>query len=196
MFTGIVQALGQIRAARPGSLAVQLPDAWTGRLELGGSVCVNGVCLSVRRLDEREFLADLSSETSERTTLGRLRPGHAVNLELPLRASGRLDGHWVLGHVDTVGRVRALYRNGGSWTLQVEMPSQHASYVVEKGSIAVDGISLTPYDVTVVGFRCAIIPDTLERTVLKDRKPGDPVNLEFDILAKYVERMMHFVSTY
>ncbi len=196
MFTGIVQALGQIRAARPGFLAVRLPDPWTGRLELGGSVCVNGVCLSVRRLDEQLFEADLSRETSERTTLGRLRPGQAVNLELPLPASGRLDGHWVLGHVDTVGRVRSLYRTGGSWTLQVEMPSRHAPYIVEKGSIAVDGISLTPYDVTVVGFRCAIIPETWEHTVLKDRRPGDPVNLEFDILAKYVERMMHFVSSH
>jgi len=195
MFTGIVQGLGLVRSVRPSALTVELPVAFRERMEIGGSVAVNGVCLSARELPAGAFVADLSKETASRTTLGKLRPGQHVNLELPISPSSGLDGHWVLGHVDAVGRVQALYQEGSGWTLIVKFPTQLRRFVAEKGSIAVEGISLTPYDLDGGSFRCAIIPETYESTVLKDRKRGDYVNLEFDILAKYVERMIRFVHS-
>ncbi len=195
MFTGIVQELGLVRSVRSSALTVELPVPFRERIEIGGSVAVNGVCLSARELNSNTFVADLSKETASRTTLGNLRPGQHGNLELPISPDRGLDGHWVLGHIDSLGRVQALYQEGSGWTLIVEFPTQHRRFVVEKGSIAVEGISLTPYDLDGGSFRCAIIPETYESTVLKDRKRGDSVNLEFDILAKYVERMMRFVHS-
>ncbi len=195
MFTGIVQGLGLVRSVRPGALTVELPTAFRERIEIGGSVAVNGVCLTAREVKSDAFVANLSKETATRTTLGNLRPGQRVNLELPISPNGGLDGHWVLGHVDSLGRVSALYREGSGWTLIVAFPTQYQRFVVEKGSIAVEGISLTPYDLDGGCFRCAIIPETYESTVLKDRRSGDSVNLEFDILAKYVERMIRFVHS-
>jgi len=195
MFTGIVQGLGTVRSARPGAVAIGLPVSMQRTLSVGGSVAVNGVCLTVRTLEDTAFEADLSSETAQRTTLGGLRAGAHVNLETPLSPSAGLDGHWVLGHVDAVGRIAALFRDGSGWTLIVEYPTQHRRYMVEKGSVAVEGISLTPYDLDGRSFRCAIVPETHETTVLKERRPGGRVNLEFDILAKYVERMMRFVHS-
>ena len=195
MFTGIVQGLGLVRSVRSSALTVELPVPFRERIEIGGSVAVNGVCLSARELNSNTFVADLSKETASRTTLGNLRPGQHVNLELPISPDRGLDGHWVLGHIDSLGRVQALYQEGSGWILIVEFPTQHRRFVVEKGSIAVEGISLTPYDLDGGSFRCAIIPETYESTVLKDRKRGDSVNLEFDILAKYVERMMRFVHS-
>jgi len=184
-----------VRSVRSSALTVELPVPFRERIEIGGSVAVNGVCLSARELNSNTFVADLSKETASRTTLGNLRPGQHVNLELPISPDRGLDGHWVLGHIDSLGRVQALYQEGSGWTLIVEFPTQHRRFVVEKGSIAVEGISLTPYDLDGGSFRCAIIPETYESTVLKDRKRGDSVNLEFDILAKYVERMMRFVHS-
>ena len=193
MFTGIVQGLGLVRSVRPSALTIELPVSFRERIEIGGSVAVNGVCLSARELQTDAFVADLSKETVSRTTLGNLRPGRHVNLELPISPNSGLDGHWVLGHVDAMGRVQALYRESSGWTLIVEFPTQYRRFIVEKGSIAVEGISLTPYDLDGGSFRCAIIPETYESTVLKEQRRGDSVNLEFDILAKYVERMMRFV---
>ena len=144
MFTGIVQGLGLVRSVRPGALTVKLPTVFRERIEIGGSVAVNGVCLSVRELSADAFVADLSKETASRTTLGNLRPGQHVNLELPLSPSSGLDGHWVLGHVDSLGHVGALYREGPGWTLIVEFPTQYRRFIAEKGSITVEGISLTP----------------------------------------------------
>jgi riboflavin synthase len=195
MFTGIVQGLGLVRSVRPSALTIELPSVFRDRIELGGSVAVNGVCLSARELPPSAFVADLSKETASRTTLGTLRPGQHVNLELPLSPSSGLDGHWVLGHIDAQGRVQALYQEGSGWTLIVEFPTQFRRFIAEKGSIAVEGISLTPYDLDGGSFRCAIIPETYESTVLKDRRRGHSVNLEFDILAKYVERMIRFVHS-
>jgi len=142
---------------------------------------------------EDAFRADVSRETLSRTTLGGLRAGARLNLELPVRPSDGLDGHLVLGHADAVGRIQALYREERNWITIVSYPSEFLRYVVEKGSIAVDGISLTSYAIDGNSFRCSIIPETYEKTTMQDRKSGDPVNLEFDILAKYVERMMPFV---
>ena len=195
MFTGIVQELGLVRSVRSGALTIELPVPFRERIEIGGSIAVNGVCLTARELPPGAFVADLSKETATRTALGSLRTGQPVNLELPISPSSGLDGHWVLGHVDTMGRVQALYQEGAGWTLIIGFPTQYRKFVVEKGSIAVEGISLTPYDLDGGSFRCAIIPETYGSTVLKDRKRGDSVNLEFDILAKYVERMIRFVHS-
>ena len=195
MFTGIVQELGLVRSVRSSALTIELSGAFRDCIDLGGSVAVNGVCLSASDLPPGAFVADLSKETASRTTLGRLRPGQHVNLELPLSPNSGLDGHWVLGHVDAQGRVQALYQEGAGWTLIVEFPLQYRRFIAEKGSIAVEGISLTPYDLDGGCFHCAIIPETYENTVLKDRRRGHSVNLEFDILAKYVERMIRFVHS-
>jgi len=192
MFTGIVQDLGRLRSSRSGEVEIELPPALRGRLVIGASVAVNGVCLTVRDLTEDAFRADVSRETATRTTLGRLRAGERMNLELAVRPGDGLDGHLVLGHVDTVGRIGAKYREEAGWILVVSYPSEYVRYVVEKGSVAVDGISLTSYGLEGNAFRCSIIPETHEETTLRDRAGGDPVNLEFDILAKYVERMMPF----
>ncbi len=190
MFTGIVQATGSLVRVATGIVEVALPDALRARLATGGSLAVNGVCLTARAVGDRSFTADMSRETLTRTTFGSLRPGASVNLELPVSAGGGLDGHWVLGHVDAVGRIRALARDGASWWLVVSFPPAGHRYVVDKGSVAVDGISLTPFDVEEDSFRCAVIPETHEATNLRERRPGDAVNLEYDVLAKYVERML------
>jgi len=195
MFTGIVQELGLVRSVRSSALTLKVPASFREKIEIGGSVAVNGVCLSVRELQPDAFVADLSKETVSRTTLGNLRSGQRVNLELPITPSSGLDGHWVLGHIDAMGRVGALYQEGGGWTLIVEFPTQYRRFIAEKGSIAVEGISLTPYDLDGGSFRCAIIAETYESTVLKERRRSDSVNLEFDILAKYAERMMRFVHS-
>jgi len=193
MFTGVVQDLGRLRSSRDGEVEIELPPGMRDHLSVGASVAVNGVCLTVRALADGAFCADLSRETAQRTTLGGLRTGARVNLEQPVRPGNGLDGHLVLGHVDAIGRVGALYRDEGGWILIVSYPGTFLRYVVEKGSIAVDGISLTTYGLDGNSFRCSIIHETHERTTMQDRASGDPVNLEFDILAKYVERMMPFV---
>jgi len=195
MFTGIVQELGIVRSVRPGALTLDVSSTLRDQIELGGSVAVNGVCLSARELLANGLTADMSKETASRTTLGSLRTGEYVNLELPVSPSHGLDGHLVLGHVDALGRIEALFQEAAFWTLIVSFPLQYRRLIAEKGSIAVEGISLTPYDLDGGSFRCAIIPDTYESTVLKDRRRGHSVNLEFDILAKYVERMIRFVHS-
>ncbi len=196
MFTGIVQAIGEVLRASPGSLEVSLPAALEGSLAVGGSVAVNGVCLTARTVGSGSFAADVSPETAARTTLGALRSGSAANLELAVAPGRALDGHWVLGHVDAVGKIGGLYREKEGWSLIVSFPPKFAKYVADKGSIAVDGVSLTPFAVTGDSFRCALIPETYEATVFHERRPGDPVNLEFDILAKYVERMIGHVPSH
>ena len=193
MFTGIVQATSSTLRLSPSSIEIGLPDSWRDRLLVGGSVAVNGVCLTTREVGGRSFSSDLSSETWSRTTFGSLRVGAGVNLELPLSLGNGLDGHWVLGHVDAMGHVRLLARERDAWSLVVSFPPSAHRYIVDKGAIAVDGISLTPFDVREDTLRCAVIPETYERTCLRERRPGDPVNLEYDILAKYVERMMRYV---
>jgi riboflavin synthase len=193
MFTGIVQDLGTLRRLGAGEVEIAASETIVDRLEIGASVAVNGTCLTVRRLTSDGFVADISPETVKRTTFGALRPTMHVNLELAVRPDQGLDGHLVLGHVDCVGRIQALYEEGNGWLLVVGYPSEFCRLVAEKGSVAVDGISLTPHTVEGNTFRCSIVPETYEKTVLRERKGGDPVNLEFDVLAKYVERMMPYV---
>jgi riboflavin synthase len=193
MFTGVVQGFGYLRSSRSGEVEIELPPPMRDRLDVGASVAVGGVCLTVRELHDDAFRADVSRETSTRTTLGGLRVGARLNLELPTRPSDGLDGHLVLGHVDAVGRIQALFREQSHWITIVSYPAEFLRYVVEKGSVAVDGISLTTYGIDGNSFRCSLIPETYVKTTMQDRKSGDAVNLEFDILAKYVERMMPFV---
>jgi len=193
MFTGIIEEVGQVveMADSGGFRTLRVrAGAILDDIRTGASISVNGVCLTARLIHEDGFTADLSHETLERTSLKTLAPGAIVNLERPMRADGRFGGHIVQGHVDGVGRIRAFVRNGDEVNLEVEMPESALNYVVEKGSISVDGISLTVARVTPYVFEVAIIPHTFDNTSLKHAKAGDLVNLEFDIIAKYVERIL------
>ena len=194
MFTGIIEEVGQIAAIEDTgefrTLRVKAGAILEG-VTKGASISVNGVCLTVRTFEGASFTADLSRETLDRTSLDALRPGTTVNLERPMRADGRFGGHIVQGHVDGVGRIRSFDRDGDNWNLQVEFPEKAARYIVEKGSIAIDGISLTVAALKPPVLEVAIIPHTFENTNLRHARAGDTVNLEFDVIAKYVERMLH-----
>jgi riboflavin synthase len=185
LFTGLIRETGKVAALEQGRLRV---EASLGASE-GDSVAVNGVCLTVTESDEAGFGADVMPETLGRTALGELRPGDEVNLELPLRADDRLDGHFVQGHVDGRGVVDSVEDEGFARVVRVAAPPEVLRYVVEKGSIAVDGVSLTVASVDGAGFTASLIPETLERTTLGSAVPGTHVNLEVDVLAKYVEKL-------
>jgi riboflavin synthase len=195
MFTGIVEGQGnvaELRAAADGSGAALRVDApWlAGQLRTGDSVAVNGCCLTVTSTTGAGFAADLVAETLRRTALGGLRQGELVNLERPLAADGRLGGHVVQGHVDGVGTVLAREPVGDGVELRVGLDAALARYVVVKGSIAVDGVSLTVTGTGEDWFSVALVPHTLAVTTLGRRQPGDAVHLEVDVLAKYVERLL------
>jgi riboflavin synthase len=197
MFTGIIEHVGKIdaldRSQDGGRLSVSFAGAADIACEtkLGDSIAVNGCCLTVADLSPERFAADLSGETLSRTSLGEKKPGDAVNLERPLAAGARLGGHFVQGHVDGTGPVTRLAREGGNWWLSVCVPEDLQRYVAEKGSIAIDGISLTVarWHQGVADF--AVIPFTYEHTNVHSLAPGDAVNLECDVLAKYVEAMLN-----
>ena len=194
MFTGIIEETGEVidindtgdfRTIRVRGRAV-FDD-----LRLGSSIAVNGVCLTSRSVEANTFSAEMSHETLARTSLGNLARGAIVNLERPMRGDSRFGGHIVQGHVDGVGRVLAFDRTADAWNLEIEYPASGGRYIVEKGSIAVDGISLTVATLPRNNvFSVAIIPHTFENTNLKTTRPKDPVNLEFDVLAKYVENLI------
>lgn len=194
MFTGIVEETGSVVAAerRDDVLVVRIrAKASAAGLAKGGSIAVNGCCLTAVEIGASGFSCELTEETLRRTGFGeRLVPGRLVNLERPMRADGRFDGHLVQGHVDGVGRITALRRTGAAAELVVEPPAALERYLVEKGSVAVDGISLTVADVRPGAFSVALIPLTLEVTNLREAAEGDPVNLEADVIAKYVERQL------
>ncbi len=193
MFTGIVEEVGTIAALeRDGDVVVvRIAGGPVARsLKPGGSVAVGGCCLTAVEVRRSGFTCHLTGETLSRTAFGAaLRPGAAVNLERPLRADGRFDGHIVQGHVDGVGTIRALVRRGRSAELVVKAPAGVMRYVVEKGSVAVDGVSLTVAAVAGSEFTVALIPYTLERTSFHAARPGTRVNLEADVVAKYVFRL-------
>jgi len=186
MFTGIVQGIGVLGERRGTVLLVRVPAPVRARLTPGASIAVNGVCLTARELAEESFVADVSQETASRTTLREARSGVRVNLELPVSPSGFLHGHLVLGHVDDVGRVRAIRRQADGWRFVFSFAPEHRARLVEKGAVTVDGISLTPFAITGTTFECAVVPHTFAQTTLGDRRVGDPVNLEFDLIGKYV----------
>jgi riboflavin synthase len=188
VFTGLVQELGTVAALEGGVLAVDA--ALSRELAEGDSVAVNGVCLTATAVGDGSFRSDVMEETLRRSSLGALGPGSRVNLELPLRPADRLGGHFVQGHVDGVGRVAETAGEGFSRLVTIEADEALLRYVVEKGSIAVDGVSLTVAELRDEAFVVALIPETLERTTLGSVQAGDPVNLEVDVVAKYVERLL------
>ena len=197
MFTGIVEETGIVKEVREGqkSYELALTANLCGReIQIGGSLAVNGCCLTLVKENqnngERWLWFDLLKETWVRTNLQYVRPGSLVNLERPLRAGAELGGHFVTGHVDGLGKIVHWEQQGKDWMLDVEPPEELMKYLVFKGSIAVDGISLTVAAVNEKTFRIWIIPHTIEVTALKERKVGSYVNLETDILGKYVERLM------
>jgi len=191
VFTGIVEEVGRVVAAA--GLRLEVACGF-GDLVIGDSIAVNGVCLTIMELadlgDEITFAAELSEETLARTSLGTLTVGSPVNLERPVLAGGRLGGHVVQGHVDGTGLVRGLDPQEGSVVMWIQAPEGLRRYLVEKGSVAVDGVSLTVAGLEEAAFSVALIPHTLTATTLHSRAPGDVVNLEVDILAKYVESLL------
>lgn len=197
MFTGIVEEAGRVERIHPTDKSIELTvraQRTAAGLRVGGSLAVNGCCLTVVRLSRRRGHAlaqfDLLRETWTRTNLQFARPGSLVNLERPLRASGELGGHFVTGHIDGVGRITRWERAGADHVLDIAAPPEVMRYVVFKGSIAVDGISLTVAGVLRRGFRIWIIPHTYEITALRERQVGDAVNLEADLIGKYVEKFI------
>lgn len=194
MFTGIVEELGRVDFLDTLSSGARLKVNCRTVLEQsmpGSSISVNGVCLTAVRLEHAAFLADLSPETLSRTNLGRLTAGSLVNLERPLSFTGRVGGHLVQGHVDGTGEMLSLAPLGdGNWWLKVRIPEELTRYVIHKGSITLDGISLTVAALEENVVSVAIIPHTYDNTALKTMKPGWPVNVEVDLMAKYVERLL------
>jgi riboflavin synthase len=193
MFTGLIEEVGKVVRVERGGEAARLSVATTlpaEEIQLGDSVAVNGVCLTVVALSGNTVTFDVSPETLERTAFRALRPGSPVNLERALRLSDRLGGHIVSGHVDCVATLAERREVSGNIVFGFTFPREFARYVVEKGSIAVDGISLTVNRVSAVGFAVNVIPHTADRTTLREKAVGDAVNIEVDILAKYVERLL------
>jgi riboflavin synthase len=193
MFTGIVQGIGRIRAIEPGdgdiSLVVDAGGLGLEGTEIGDSIAVNGACLTVTRLAERTFAADVSRETLSMTTLGDWRPGTAVNLEKAIVAGQALGGHYVTGHVDGVGEVMERSDDARSVRIEFEAPHGLGRYLARKGSVCIDGVSLTVNAVKASRFYVNLVPHTLEVTILGGYEPGTRVNLEVDIIARYVERL-------
>ena len=198
MFTGIIEHLGAVESlqvhADGGKLSVRAPEV-TPRLTVSNSIAVNGCCMTVVAIEGEKFFADLSAETIRKTAAGEWKAGSRVNLEQPLTAGKELGGHIVLGHVDTIGRVTRLQAEGPNWWYGVEVPEEFARHIVPQGSITIDGISLTVarWDGRIA--EVAVIPYTYEHTNIADRKIGDAVNLEGDVLGKYVERYMEARKT-
>ncbi len=188
MFTGITEEIGKIVSSRPGRLAVAAELVLDG-LEPGDSVDVNGVCLTVTERDAGGFSADIMPETLRRTNLGGLRAGDGVNLERALAFGGRLGGHLVQGHIDGIGRLAATTPDGDALVARFDAPPEVMRYVVEKGFIAVDGISLTIVGRSATSLEVSVVGFTRQRTTLGAKRPGDAVNLEVDIIAKYVEAL-------
>jgi riboflavin synthase len=193
MFTGIIEHLGTVArldiSHAGGKLAVHAPTL-ADKLVVSASIAVNGCCLTIVHLHNEHFSADLSPETLAKTSFAHLKPGARVNLEQPLVAGKEFGGHFVLGHVDTTGRVAHLTKDGDSWFYGVEIPADFAPYIVSKGSITVDGVSLTVAKWQNAVAEIAVIPYTYQHTNIADRLPRDPVNLEADILGKYIERYL------
>ena len=195
MFTGMIEEIGTIGAVNKIAAAAVLSIQCQKILEdirLGDSIAVNGVCLTVTSFDEAGFTADVMHETLNRSSLGCLKPGSHVNLERAMAACGRFGGHIVSGHIDGTGKITSLKRDANAIWYTITCEKQLLRYIIEKGSIAIDGISLTVAKVTRETFSVSIIPHTLTETILSEKKAGDTINLENDCIVKYVERFMQF----
>lgn len=197
MFTGLIEATGTVRALTPvaGGQRLTIETALAADLAPGDSVATSGVCLTVVSRDADSWCADVSPETLRVTALGVLAPGSAVNLERPLAVGSRLGGHFVQGHVDGTGRIVAITPEGEFFRVRISFPPALAPYFIEKGSVAVDGISLTVASLAETTFDVQIIPHTWTATTLRHAQPGDPVNLECDMVGKYVLRGLSLGST-
>lgn len=194
MFTGIIEAVGTIRAININSEGARIEVA-TGELDmgdvaLGDSIATNGICLTVVAFDQGSYTADVSSETLSCTAFGGYRVGQKVNLEKAMLPTTRFGGHMVSGHVDVLSEIVAINENGNSTEYWIHLPSEIAPYVAEKGSITVDGISLTVNSLAEDRFRLTIVPHTTEKTIIGDYKVGSKVNLEVDLIARYLERLL------
>lgn len=191
MFTGLIEAVGKIEAQkkRENGLSLSIAAAFSKDLNLGESVAVNGVCLTVTQYDEKTFDVDVIPESLRCTSLSQLKAGDPVNLERALKVGDRLGGHFVQGHVDGVGTVKQIARDDSGWRIRVEPPAGLQKYIAPKGSITIQGVSLTVSTVSENDFEVALIPHTLENTTLGELQEGDPVNLEVDVLARYLEQL-------
>ena len=195
IFTGIVEETGKIESVANGNksaIITIIADKVLKGTKIGDSIAVNGVCLTVTSISGNKFTADVMAETIRRSSLGTLKHGSKVNLERAMAADGRFGGHIVSGHIDGTGVIRSLEREDNAVWVEIETPDKLLKYIVEKGSIAIDGISLTVASLTDDSFSVSVIPHTGEETTLLAKKPGDIVNLENDIVGKYVERLMNF----
>lgn len=192
MFTGIISEVGEIEQIRPfrGGKEIRIKASFAGRTRVDESIAVNGVCLTVVEKNESEFLVQCVGETLSKSTLGTLQPGDPVNLERALTLEKAIDGHIVQGHVDTTGVIESMDTDGSDRLLTISCPARFDSYIVGRGSITVDGISLTVANESERGFTVAIIPYTWEHTNLESRKEGDLVNLEFDVFGKYIVKYL------
>ncbi len=198
MFTGLIAELGTVERLAEGSTSCQLTvraQKILPGVKIGDSIAVNGVCLTVVHLQGNRFTADVMPETVRRTTLRQLQPGDRVNLEKALRPTDGLDGHIVQGHVEGVGTIREIAPEGNALVYHIETPKELLRYIVEKGSVAIDGISLTVTETDDTGFSVSLIPHTAKMTTLGYKSVGDSVNLETDILARYVEKMLGLQKT-
>jgi len=192
MFTGLIADIGvveEVDAAGTGA-RLRIRTALAGELSEGDSVAVNGACLTAAAVDADTFEADVMNQTLKRTSLGPLDSGARVNLELALRLADRIGGHLVQGHVDGTGAVASVSEDGFARRLVIEAPDEIRRYLVERGSVAVDGVSLTVASLGDGGFEVSLVPETLERTTLDEARPGSVVNLELDVIARYVERLV------
>lgn len=193
MFTGIVEEMGIVRRLTQTPVRCELELAASKVLEstqIGDSIAVNGVCLTVIRMEDGGFTADVMPETLRRSNLGQLKPGSMVNLERAMAANGRFGGHIVAGHIDGTGKILSMRSEGNAMLVTIGAAPEILRYIVEKGSIAIDGISLTVAQVTHSDFTVSLIPHTGEETTLLQHRPGEIVNLETDIIGKYVEKLM------
>ena len=194
MFTGIIEEVGRVISAQSGNLVIAASNILQG-MEPGGSIAVNGVCLTVTNFDSSSFSVDIMPETLNRTNLGLLHAGDRVNLERPLALEGRLGGHLVQGHVDDTGRVASVMQDGGAMLIRFEAAPEVMRYIVEKGFVAIDGVSLTTVTKDASSFQVSVVDYTRQHTTLGSRQVGDMVNLEVDIIAKYVEQLSRTQST-
>lgn len=190
MFTGIITHLGKIKEKTENRLVIEPEKGFMDRFEMGLSVSIDGICLTVVTFYKKDFAIEFMPETAKKTNIEQLSAGDIVNLELPATGDTFLSGHVVQGHVDGVGTIKTITQEGNSWVFVFDVPKDLSRFIVEKGSITVNGISLTVISVTKDTFSVGIIPHTWERTMLHSAKVGDIVNLEVDVLAKYVEKLV------
>lgn len=194
MFTGIIESLGEISDMQPRGndqrITIQTGKLDLGDVKIGDSIATNGVCLTAVELGSGYFVADVSIETIKRSGFAHYRKGQAVNLEKAMMATSRFGGHIVSGHVDGVGEIQSIHDLGQTWEIWVKAPDNLAKYLAEKGSVTVDGVSLTVNDVNGAAFKLTLVPHTLKETIIQHYQTGTKVNLEVDVVARYLERLM------